>query len=121
MPSNILPIKAFHGSAAEEQSRQDLFPPALCLPLKEESLIGCPRCLKPCNPAQIFGTDCWTQALKIVENSCRKLSSEQQARFAVALFNCHMRTSGKRTTTCTEDMSIKVFSGDDIGSDGNGG
>ena len=118
MPSNImLSIKTLHGTAAEERnSDTKICARALSPPLSEDSL----GCALDVNPAtQIFGTDCWTQALKIVENSCRKLSSEQQARFAVALYNCHMRMSGKKTTTCTEDMSIKVSSTDATHTDGN--
>lgn len=69
---------------------------------------GCPGVTAPACP-QMFGTDCWTQALHVVEHSCRKLGAEQQARFAVALFNCHMRLSGKRTITCNPEMPVKVW------------
>eukprot|EP00192_Tetraselmis_astigmatica_P007671 CAMPEP_0117676580 /NCGR_PEP_ID=MMETSP0804-20121206/16251_1 /TAXON_ID=1074897 /ORGANISM="Tetraselmis astigmatica, Strain CCMP880" /LENGTH=781 /DNA_ID=CAMNT_0005485733 /DNA_START=299 /DNA_END=2644 /DNA_ORIENTATION=- len=56
---------------------------------------------------RMFGTDCWSRALHVVEHSCRGLSSEQQARLAVSLFNCHMRQSGMPTVTCTANMSIR--------------
>jgi len=60
---------------------------------------------------KMFGTDCWSQALGVVERQCKRLSSEQQARLAVALFNCHMRQAGRFTVKCPAESSIKDCTG----------
>ncbi len=47
--------------------------------------------------SRIFGTDCYTDALRAVRTECRNLDHEGKTRLALAFANCHLYKLGKRT------------------------
>ena len=56
---------------------------------------------------QLFGTDCYSQALAQVGNDCKRLDHNSKSRLAMAMMNCHLYKLGERTYTCTERTSLK--------------
>ena len=55
----------------------------------------------------LFGTDCYSDALRVMGNECSHLSSEQKNRLALTLSSCHMRQLGQHSLTCSAEMSLK--------------
>jgi hypothetical protein len=47
--------------------------------------------------ARVFGTDCYTDALRAVRTECRNLDHDGKTRLALAFANCHLFKLGKRT------------------------
>jgi hypothetical protein len=56
----------------------------------------------------VFGTDCYTDALRAVRTECRNLDHDGKTRLALAFANCHLYKLGKRTYTCSAGMPLKA-------------
>ena len=56
---------------------------------------------------QLFGTDCYSQALAQVGNDCKHLDHTKKSRLALMMVNCHLYKLGDRTYACTERMTLK--------------
>ena len=56
----------------------------------------------------MFGTDCYTDALRAVRTECRNLDHDGKTRLALAFANCHLYKLGKRTYTCSASMPLKA-------------
>ena len=55
----------------------------------------------------IFGTDCYSQALRDVGSGCKGLGQADKSRLAFVLAGCHMRQLGHRQGKCKATMSLK--------------
>ena len=58
--------------------------------------------------ARVFGTDCYTDALRAVRTECRNLDHDGKTRLALAFANCHLYKLGKRTHACSASMPLKA-------------
>ncbi|XP_070765554.1 protein brambleberry [Enoplosus armatus] len=55
---------------------------------------------------------CHYRVVARLKASCDGLSEEQLAKLGVVLFNCQAESEGRRTYTCTEEMTIKECTAD---------
>ncbi|XP_047444239.1 protein brambleberry [Mugil cephalus] len=55
---------------------------------------------------------CHHRVVSQLKSSCDSLSEEKLAKLGVVLFNCQAETEGRRTFSCTEEMSLKECTAD---------
>ena len=55
----------------------------------------------------IFGTNCYSHALKGVGEECKGLGQASKSRLAFMLTGCHLRQLGQKHSICTDDMPLK--------------
>lgn len=55
----------------------------------------------------IFGTNCYSHALRDVGEECKGLGQVDKSRLAFMLTGCHLRQLGQKHSSCRADMSLK--------------
>ena len=51
--------------------------------------------------------DCWTDAIRKLEQGCKKLTDDVQQSLALQFANCFLEKAGQKTYPCKEDSDIR--------------